>query len=154
MRPFNHRYSVKQLNSGAFFLLVAVVAFFWSQAYEMGSPTQMGPGFFPALLSIVLALIGVACIVQGLFSAQSDPVASHGLEPLLFILASIVAFGFLIDRVGLVPAIFAAVLLSCVRRAIVNPLEVLLIFVALAGFCSLVFIYLFSMPIPLFIWRL
>jgi uncharacterized membrane protein (UPF0136 family) len=72
------------------------------------------------------------------------------LTPLLLILAGVIGFYLLIDRAGLVAAIFVLLLFACARQLTSRPLEVLLIFVVLAAFAVAVFIDGFGMPFRAF----
>jgi hypothetical protein len=153
--PANTRPDPKKLASGLFFLGVGVVAVVWAQEYPLGTVLRMGPGYFPLLLGCVLVVLGAISIIQALRAGKSIPTdlpPGLSLEPLVLIVLSIVSFGLLIGRFGLIPALFAAIFLACLRRAISRPLEILLIFAVLATFCGLVFVYLLGMPIKLFAW--
>jgi hypothetical protein len=61
----------------------------------------------------------------------------------------VVLFALLIERAGLIAAIFALVLCSCLRRLRTNPLEVLVVATVLAVFSALVFVYAFGMSMHL-----
>ncbi len=143
----------KDFYAGIIYLAVGLGAVLWSREYPLGNATQMGPGYFPQLLGIVLLLIGLACAVRGIRASAPDEVTPYRLEPFLLILASIVSFALLIDHAGLVATIFVSVLLACFRRAISHPVEVFLTFVVLAAFSSIVFVHLFGMRLPLFWWN-
>jgi hypothetical protein len=145
--------SAKKISAGVVFAVIGLGAFFWSQDYEIGTATRMGPGYFPALLGIVLAGIGTALIIQGFMAKVADPIEPRSLEPLFLVLASVISFGFLVEHVGLVIAVAVSIFLVCFRRALSNPLEVLVMIAALATFCAVVFVHLFEMTIPLFTWR-
>jgi len=143
---------VKEFYAGLIFIMIGIVAFVWAQEYEIGSATQMGAGYFPSVLGIVLVGLGAMSVVHGYRLKIPDPIPKHKLEPLFLILASIISFALLIDRTGLIVAIFVSVFLACFRRALTNPIEVFLTFVALAAFSAVVFVHLFGMIIPLFWW--
>ena len=49
--------------SGALFVAIAVFFFVQSTNYALGTATRMGPAYFPRMLSILLALIGLAVMV-------------------------------------------------------------------------------------------
>ncbi len=66
---------------------------------------------------------------------------------------SIVSFGLLIDRAGLVVATFVCLFFACFRRVFTNPIEVFLTYSVLTIFNILVFIYAFGMTIPIFWWE-
>ena len=73
--------------SGAIFTCTG--AFFAVQAYTLGigSAMQMGSGFFPMLLSIVLIVLGLVLILRGL-RAESEPVGEFAVRGILLILPS------------------------------------------------------------------
>jgi Tripartite tricarboxylate transporter TctB family len=152
LRRISQINGTKDFYAGLIFIAIGGVAFVWAHQYDIGSATRMGPGFFPALLGLVLVGLGIASVAKGYLSQTPDPVPKYKLEPFFLILVSIISFAFLIDRAGLVVAIFVSVFIACFRRALTNPLEVFLSFAVLALFSGLVFIHLFGMVIPLFWW--
>ncbi|MGD9741024.1 MAG: tripartite tricarboxylate transporter TctB family protein [Dongiaceae bacterium] len=152
LRRISQINGTKDFYAGLIYIAIGMVAFVWAHQYDVGSTTRMGPGFFPALLGLVLMGLGIASVIKGYWSRIPDPIPKYRLEPFFLILASIISFALLIDRAGLVVAIFVSVFIACFRRVLTNPLEVFLTFVALASFSGLVFIHLFGMVIPLFWW--
>ena len=123
----------KDFWSGVMLIAIGGSALLIARNYQFGSSLRMGPGYFPALLGLVLAGIGAALIIQGFIAKVADPIEPRSLEPLFLVLASVVSFGFLVERVGLIIAITVAILLVCFRRALANPLEVLVMIAALAS---------------------
>ncbi len=81
------------------------VAFYASRNYEWGEGGQLGPGFFPTMLGIVLAVLGV---VIALFSysrvAHELTPPPFRLRPFLAIVCSIAVFALSLERLGLFPA--------------------------------------------------
>ena len=142
----------KDLLAGALYIVGGGTTFLWAQKYVIGTATQMGPGYFPALLGLVLVVLGIAATVKGLVSSQPDPLAEHKLGPLVLMTASVVSFGLLIERAGLVVATFACLFFACFRRLRTNPLEVLLLFVGVTIFNVVVFVDLIGMQMPVFWW--
>ena len=143
----------KNFFAGVIYLVAGATFFLWAQRYNIGTATRMGPGYFPAALGLTLAAFGVAAIVQGFLAQTPNPIGSIKIEPLLLILASVVSFAFLIERTGMVVATFVCVFLACFRRALTNPLEVFLLFAALATFNYLVFALAFGMNFPIVWWE-
>jgi len=137
----------KEFYSGVIFLVIGLGTILKSRDYEMGTATQMGPGYFPTLLGMILVALGVLSAVKGL----GPPAAERGewlsLKPLLFITLGVFGFAALIARAGLVPAIFVLVLFACLPRLRSRPVEVLMIFLVLASGAVGIFIYGFAMPI-------
>jgi putative tricarboxylic transport membrane protein len=112
----------------------------------------MGPGYFPALCGIAMALLGAGAIVKGLSAKIPNPLSMGNVEPLFLILASIISFGLLVERAGLVVATFVCIFFACLRRVFTNPIEVLLIFIVLTTFNVVVFVYALGIVIPVFWW--
>jgi hypothetical protein len=142
----------KNVVAGLIYLVFGITIFFWSLKWTQGTATRMGPGYFPHLVGIVLCLFGIAAIAQGVLTRKPDPLPAMKLEPLLLILASVLAFGLLIERAGMIVATLACVFLACLRRALVKPLEVFIIFAALAAFNYFVFYRAFGMNMRIYPW--
>jgi hypothetical protein len=147
------RTAPKDLLAGLIFIVFGAAAFVHAHDYAIGSVVQMGPGYFPAAIGLVLVAIGVAALARGLASKVADPITPHRLEPLFLIFAGILAFSLLIERAGLFVAAAALIGLACFRRIRTNPLEMLVVYVALTGFSALVFVVLLGVQLPLFWWR-
>jgi hypothetical protein len=143
----------KDLLAGAIFVAFGSATFWMAHSYEIGTAVEMGPGYFPAAIGAVLVVIGILAIVRGVLSKVPDPITPHRIEPLVLIFCAIMAFAFLIERAGLVIAAAALIGISCFRRIRTNPLEILAIYVALTGFCAVVFVQWFDMQLPLFWWQ-
>jgi hypothetical protein len=142
----------KDVAAGAIYFVVGIVFVIMARQYEIGTATNMGPGYFPSLLGFVLIGLGLAAMIKGMRAKVHDPISSHRLEPLLLILASIVSFGFLVERAGLVIATLVCLFFACFRRALAHPIEFLVMFAVLAVFDYVVFVYTFQVQIPMFWW--
>lgn len=143
----------KDILAGLIFIGFGLGTFVLAHDYEIGSAVEMGPGYFPAAVGIVLAVIGVAAIVRGVRRKTRDPITPHRIEPLLLVFAGILAFSFLIEPMGLLVAAAALIGIACLRRLLSNPFEVLIVYLALTGFSALVFVHWFDMQMPLFWWQ-
>jgi hypothetical protein len=51
---------------GALLVAFGLGVGFYAQRYNIGTLTRMGPGFFPAALGFLLALLGLAILLPGL----------------------------------------------------------------------------------------
>jgi hypothetical protein len=107
----------------------------------------MGPGYFPTILSYLIIVIGLVLAAKSL-ATDGPPIERIYFRPLFAILAAILAFGFLIDRIGL--ALTAAVLTigSAYARRNVDLKETLLLAAGLALFVVGVFVYGLTQPLP------
>jgi hypothetical protein len=142
----------KDILAGLIFVGFGIGTFLLAHDYTMGTAVQMGPGYFPAAVGLLLTAVGMIAIIKGISSKTPDPITRHRLEPLFLVFASILAFSFLIERTGLIIASAALIGIACFRRLLSNPLEVLIIYVVLTGFSALVFVVWFELQLPLFWW--
>lgn len=92
--------------SGVLLILSGAVALYLNRGLSYGTPTAMGPGFFPRLLAIALILSGLWIFMRGLVSGGGDvtwgDIASAPWRGLLVVSASILVFALVLDTAGLV----------------------------------------------------
>lgn len=140
-------HSSKKRYAGLLFMAVGVFFMWQATRYPIGTPTVMGPGFFPLVLAITLTTLGLIAFVQTLRMKEvRDPVGELELAPLFFMLVSVVAFGLLVERAGLVPALFALTVLCCYSRLRTKYVEVLLLYVFIAVLIVGLFVYGVDLP--------
>jgi len=105
--------SQKDFASGLMFILVGLGFSFVARGYSMGTAAKMGPGYFPFLLGLVLALLGAIVTIGALSSkGEADQLARWDVKILLWILGSVVLFGLLLKPLGMVLSVFVLVLVS------------------------------------------
>ena len=94
------------------------VAFAWgATTYNVGSGARMGPGYFPLIVGILIALMGVAITLKALSVETEDgePIGRIAWRPLVFIIGANLIFGVLLGglpsiglpSMGLIVAIYA-----------------------------------------------
>jgi hypothetical protein len=94
------------------------VAFAWgATSYEVGSAARMGPGYFPLIVGILIAFMGVLITATSLSveTADGEPIGRIAWRPLVFIIGANLVFGVLLVGVhswglpamGLIVAIYA-----------------------------------------------
>jgi hypothetical protein len=133
--------------TGVVFLAIAFFFGYQSGGYDMGSMGQMGPGYFPMMLSICLGAIGLLQCGKAL-RASDAPLPSFHLRPVLALLGGILLFGVLITDFGLVVAIFAVILLGSFGGYRYKLLELAALTLILAAFCAAAFVYGLNIQIP------
>lgn len=90
--------SQKDFYSGLLFLVVGV-AFAWgATTYNVGTGARMGPGYFPLILGICMAILGAFIIFEALVIETEDgeKIGSWAWKPLFFIIAANLLFGLLL----------------------------------------------------------
>jgi hypothetical protein len=87
--------SQKDFFSGLMFMVVGV-AFAWgASTYTIGNGARMGPGYFPLLLGILLAIMGGLIAFKALVveTMDGDPIGKFAWKPLFFIILANLVFG-------------------------------------------------------------
>ena len=115
-------------------------------SYTIGKASAMGPGFFPLVLAVLLAVIGLIAVIQAVLASTDDPVRLRPLWPCATVTAAVVAFGLLVNTAGLVPAVLGLVAISGVHRLRSHVLELLIIAAILAAGATLLFIHGLQLP--------
>lgn len=89
--------------SGLMFVVVGVVFAVGATNYSMGSSARPGPGYFPLILSVLMAILGGFVLFKSLTieTEGGDPIGAIAWRPLLVIVASIAVFGLALPRLGL-----------------------------------------------------
>jgi hypothetical protein len=135
--------------AGIMFLAFAAVGMFASRGYSMGTAGRMGPGYFPVLLALVLALLAIILIVRS-FLIDGEPLTQSRLGPLAIIVAGVCFFGATIEQFGLVVAIALVSIISTFAARESSLKEVAAIAAALIVFSVGVFVY--ALRLPLIVW--
>ena len=139
----------KDFLAGLLFILIGALAVVFARDYPMGSAMRMGPGYFPTILGGILFLFGVYVMVRGIRSGAKVK-GEWGWKPLALITLSIVLFGFLMDRLGMIPALAVMFFVSALAGREFRFKEVLILTVLMSAFAVGVFVYGLKLPFQLF----
>ena len=139
----------KDFWTGVLYMTVGLGALLMARRYTFGSTAHMGPGYFPTAVALLLAAIG-ALIVARSFFADGASVGRIAFKPIVLVLGSTIAFGFLINRAGLLVA-GVVLVLGCASASDRFRLEwvALLGMIGLIAFCAVVFVFGMGIPMPL-----
>ena len=118
--------------------------------YDMGSMRRMGPGFFPTVLGWLVAGFGALLLLPALFRRGEWPLPA--IRPLVTIVAGGLAFAWMIEPLGLVPATVALVCIVAFAETQVRLLRTAILAVALSAMAVGVFSEGLGIPIPAFRW--
>ena len=122
----------------------------WRQ-YPIGASAQMGPGFFPVMMGGILTIFGLYILGRGLLKATLVE-GVWALRPLVMIIISVIAFGFLMDEFGMVAALLVLFLVSAAGGHEFKLKEVLVLTAVMTVIAWAVFIYGLAVPFRLFTW--
>ena len=107
-----------------------------------------GPGTAPRLFSFVLAALGAAVTIGGVF-AEGPPIEKYKIRGPALVIIAILAFANMIRPIGLVPATFLAFMISILGSTEMRWIESLIMAAAMTTFCVLLFVYLLNLPFQL-----
>jgi len=150
--------SQKDFFSGLMFMAVGI-AFAWgSSTYTIGNGARMGPGYFPLMLGILLAILGGVITFKALVveTVDGDKIGSFAWKPLTFIILSNLVFGAALGGLpsiglpplGLVIAIVALTFISALAGDEFNFKEVTILSIILALMSYLAFVVLLKLQFP------
>ena len=148
---------------GALLVVAGVAVVVAGVGYGMGTLMQMGSGFFPVVLGVLLALIGAALLassrrVRDGGAIEPPAEMAHLAGPVaqwrgwLCIVGGALSFAVLGEHGGLVPASFVSVFIAALgdRKNSVWDAAALAALMTVLG--VLVFHYGLKMLLPLFAW--
>lgn len=126
---------------------LGIAGFVIALGYDLGSVRRMGPGFFPIAISVVIVLLAIATAVETM--TQPPRKNETAWRPLVFISLAVIAWAFLVDRAGLLPATVAMIFISALAKPPFRPVALLLLSAAICISGYLIFIVGLRMPLSL-----
>ena len=96
--------STKDFWAGLIYLFFGLCTVVIARDYDTGTALRMGPAYFPMLLGYLLTLIGIISVVRS-FISHGTPIGEIAFKGLLVIIGSVLLFGFLVRRTGLLIAL-------------------------------------------------
>lgn len=142
----------KRALSGTVLLVIGLIMLFFAWGYPVGSVQDMGPGYIPRVVGLVICGLALAIIVADTRSPTLERAGQMHWRGLIFVSAAITIFAVFVDILGLIPSIFMAVSVSMFADDKARPLTVL-IYSIIATFAGwLLFLVGLELPIPAF-WR-
>ena len=124
-----------------------------SRRYDFGSPSNMGPGFFPIILSSILVLIGSIIGIRVFVAGDAGPEVRLGIinwKALALITAATVAFGVLLPYAGVLIALPVLMMIgAAASRHFRLELRALLGMLLLSTATVLIFVIGLGVPMPI-----
>ena len=150
--------SQRDFFSGLMFTAVGAAFAFGATKYNIGEAARMGPGYFPLMLGIVLAIVGLLIIFESLVVETEDgeKIGSWAWKPLVFIIGSNVVFGLCIGGIrplgipplGLIVGIYALTFIASMAGDEHKNKEVIVLATVLAVISYVAFIVLLKLQFP------
>lgn len=150
--------SQKDFFAGLMFIIVGAAFAIGAYSYSMGEGARMGPGYFPRLLGIVLAVLGSIILFKALTvaTADGDKVGSFAWKPMFCIIGANIIFGVCIGglpmiklpALGMIVGIYALTFIASLAAEPYKVKEVFLLSTFLAILSYLAFIVLLNLQFP------
>ena len=143
--------SQRDFFSGLMFIVVGVVFAIGATNYSMGSSAKPGAGYFPLILSVLMAILGGIVLFKSLTieTEGGDPIGDVAWRPLVVIVVAIAVFGATINSLGLVIAVPILILISSLAGDEFKWFGVVVNSIVLTLFSWLIFVVGLKLTIPL-----
>ncbi len=147
--------------AGLLFAAIGLTTAIVASEYPLGTMRSIGPGYFPIMIGVLLALLGTGVAFQGMsFSGAVDPAGQHtearaeqddgiAVRPLIMITVAVVAFGLMVRPLGLAVATVTLVTLASLAGREFRLLRVVSLSAGLIALSWITFIYLLGLPMTL-----
>ncbi len=141
----------KDFGAGLMFFGIGALAMYLARDYRYGTALRMGPGYYPSLLGGGLVLFGIIIMIKGLRSSEKirGGMSANAWKATLILPLSLVLFGALVERAGLIPALVVLCIGSAAAGSQFKVVESLLLTMALTGVSVALFIWGLGLPYPL-----
>ena len=151
--------SQKDFFSGLMFAAVGLGFAWGSTQYSVGSGARMGPGYFPLLLGVVLAVLGGLVMFNSLVENapdDGDKIGAFAWKPLVLILGANLLFGVClgglpsigVPPMGLIVGIYALTIIASLAGEDFKLKDVLVLATILAVGSYLAFVVLLKLQMP------
>lgn len=152
--------SQKDFFSGLMFTVTGAAFAYGATGYSVGTGGRMGPGYFPLLLGIILAVLGAIIMFKALVveahGGDGDKIGKWAWKPLFYIISANLLFGVMLGGLpsiglppmGLIAGIFALTIVASLAGDGFNLKEVLVLSVILSIGSYAAFILLLKLQFP------
>lgn len=141
-------FNVKDLAAGAVFAAIGLAFMAGALTLDIGSAFKMGPGYFPLVLSGLLALLGFIVMAKSV-NMPPETIGTVPWRGLVLILAAPVIFGMTVRGLGLLIALPLAIVSAAAASRRTGLVAAIALVAGLSVFCVLVFSYGLGLPLPL-----
>lgn len=144
--------------AGAMFMTVGALFALGATKYTIGTAANMGPGYFPLMLGVIMTLLGSVIVLTAILSKSncSSITEQWPIRPLFCIVCANAAFGILLTGIpslnipagGLIISVYALVLISSSALPDWNIKSSLMLSTILATISYLIFSLALNMQFP------
>jgi hypothetical protein len=139
----------RDLLGGLTFIVVGSLFALGATGFDFGDPVRPGPGFYPLVVGLLLAVLGIAIIVRSAVEAEDVPITMPSWRAVTLIVGGVVIFALTVRGAGLVPATFLAALTASLASRKTSPVGAIVMAAGLTAMSVLVFVVALSLRLPL-----
>lgn len=134
---------------GVLFVAFGALFAYFATSYEVGSGARMGPGYFPVILGVLLAVLGVIVAWGSTVSTNSvTELDSVGWRELFMVLGAVAIFALLLPLLGMVISVALLILISAMADYQFSWKETLISIVVLVIMSYFVFVKGLELQFP------
>ena len=143
--------SQKDFWSGLMFVAVGLGFAWGATSYSFGSSARPGPAYFPFGLGVLLAIMGALVWFASITveTEDGDPIGSIAWKPLIIITGSVVMFGFILPKLGMILSLPLLIIVAALAGDEFHWKDSVISVVVLTLGSWLIFIKGLSLVIPL-----
>jgi hypothetical protein len=148
----------KDFFSGLMFTIVGAAFALGATTYTVGTGARMGPGYFPLLLGILLAVLGATILFNAMVveTPEGNKIGKWAFRPLSFIILANVLFGVMIGGLpsiglppmGMILGIYVLTIVASMADGHFKLKEVLVLATILCIGSYLAFVVLLKLQFP------
>ncbi len=148
----------KDFFCGLMFMIIGVAVAWVARNYRVGTAANMGPGYFPIMLSILMAIIGVVITFKALVveTKGDNKIEKWVWRPLFCIIAANVIFGVLLEGLrginlpafGMIVATYVLIFIASMAQASWKFTTTLILATVLVTGSYLIFILTLKLNFP------
>lgn len=150
--------SQKDFFSGLMFTIVGAAFALGATTYTVGNGARMGPGYFPLMLGILLAILGAVILFKALVvqTADGEKIGKWAFRPLAFVILANLLFGVMIGglpsiglpAMGMIMGIYVLTIIASMADGHFKLKEVLILATILSIGSYLAFVVLLKLQFP------
>lgn len=138
----------KDFWAGVLYMAFGIAAIGIALDYPLGTANRMGPGYFPRGLGTLMIVLGLILVLRS-FKLKGEPIRFPSFKPLLIVLGSVVLFGLVAPKGGLVLATIALIIASSTASHEFRWKEAVIASLILAVFTVIAFAYGLKLQLPI-----
>lgn len=139
----------KDLTNGIFFVVMALLFVGYTfVSYPLGSSTEMGPGYFPLLIAVLILIFSLILIANRLLRGRFDVVSYREWGALIKVNSSILFFAICLPYLGLILSTIGMIMISNLGNLVQSWKSSLAVSVSISLTGYVLFVFFLGVYVP------